>query len=147
MNLNKFTEKAQEAVVTAQNLATDLRHSEITPEHLLVALTDQEGGIVPSVLRKMTLDPAKVATEAHALLESQPKAYGGDTRFSPRMKLIFDAAQADAQRLQDDYVSTEHLLIALATEAGRSPAAQLLKKNGITNDALLAALTQVRGNQ
>ena len=73
MNLNKFTEKAQEAVVTAQNLATELRHAEITPEHLLVALTDQEGGIVPSVLRKMGHDPAKVATEAHTLLESQDR--------------------------------------------------------------------------
>src|SRR6185295_14680795 len=147
MNLNKFTEKAQEAVVTAQNLATDLRHSEITPEHLLTALTDQEDGIVPSVLRKMTLDPAKIATEAHTLLDNQPKAYGGDTRFSPRMKLVFDAAQAEAQRLQDEYVSTEHLLLALASEAGRSPAAQMLKKHGVTTDTLLAALTQVRGNQ
>ena len=147
MNLNKFTEKAQEAVVTAQNLATELRHSEITPEHLLVALVDQDSGVVPSVLRKMTLDPAKIAAEAHALLESQPKAYGGDTRFSPRMKLVFDAAQAEADRMKDDYVSTEHLLIAIATEAGRSPAAQLLKKHGVTSDTLLAALTQVRGNQ
>ena len=147
MNLNKFTEKAQEAVVTAQNLATELRHSEITPEHLLVALVDQDSGVVPSVLRKMTLDPAKIAAEAHALLESQPKAYGGDTRFSPRMKLIVDAAQAEADRMKDDYVSTEHLLIAIATEAGRSPAAQLLKKHGVTSDTLLAALTQVRGSQ
>ena len=147
MNLNKFTEKAQEAVMTAQNLATELRHSEITPEHLLVGLVDQESGVVPSVLRKMTLDPMKIATEAHALLESQPKAYGGDTRFSPRVQLIFDSAQAEATRLKDDYVSTEHLLIAIATEAGRSPAAQLLKKHGVSNDTLLAALTQVRGNQ
>ena len=147
MNLNKFTEKAQEAVVTAQNLATELRHSEITPEHLLATLTDQEGGIVPSVLRKMALDPVKIATEAHALLEPQPKAFGGDTRFSPRMKLIFDAAQAEADRLQDEYVSTEHLLIAIASEAGRSPAAQMLKKHGLTSDTLLAALATVRGNQ
>jgi ATP-dependent Clp protease ATP-binding subunit ClpB len=61
MNLNKFTEKAQESVITAQNLATELTHSEITPEHLLVALVEQDSGIVPSILRKMTLDPAHVA--------------------------------------------------------------------------------------
>ena len=76
-----------------------------------------------------------------------PQAYGGDVRLSPRMKLIFDSAQAEAKRLQDEYVSTEHLLVALATEAGRSPAAQLLQRSGATKDALYAALTQVRGNQ
>jgi len=64
MNLNKFTEKAQEAVITAQNIATELTHAEVTPEHLLVALVEQTGGIVPSVLRKMMLDPARVAADA-----------------------------------------------------------------------------------
>jgi ATP-dependent Clp protease ATP-binding subunit ClpB len=147
MNLNKFTEKAQEAVMTAQNLATEFTHSEITPEHLLVALTEQQGGIVPSILRKMSLDPARVAADARKLLDTMPKAFGADVRFSPRMKLIFDSAQAEAGRLQDEYVSTEHLLIALATETGRSPAAQLLQRSGVTKDTLYAALTQVRGNQ
>jgi ATP-dependent Clp protease ATP-binding subunit ClpB len=147
MNLNKFTEKAQEAVMTAQNLATEFTHSEIVPEHLLVALVEQEGGIVPSVLRKMTLDPARIAAEARKLLDNLPKAYGADLRFSPRMKLIVDSAQAEAQRLQDEFVSTEHLLLALATEAGRSPGAQLLHRSGATKDALYAALTQIRGTQ
>ena len=147
MNLNKFTEKAQEAVVTAQNLATELTHAEIVPEHLLATLVEQQGGIVPSVLRKMTLDPARIAAEAHTLLDGLPKAFGADLRFSPRMKLVFDSAQAEAQRLQDEFVSTEHLLLAIATEAGRSPAAQLLQRSGATKDALYAALTQVRGSQ
>jgi ATP-dependent Clp protease ATP-binding subunit ClpB len=147
MNLNKFTEKAQEAVMTAQNLATEFNHSEIVPEHLLVALVEQSGGIVPSLLRKLTLDLARVATESRGLIKSLPQAYGADVRFSPRMKLIFDSAQAEAQRLQDEFVSTEHLLVALATEAGRSPAAQLLQRLGATKDALYGAMTQVRGNQ
>ncbi len=147
MNLNKFTEKAQEAVMTAQNLATELTHSEITPEHLLVALADQQGGIVPSILRKMALDPAKIAGDARTMLENSPKAFGAEVRFSPRMKLVFDSAQAEATRLQDEYVSTEHLLLALATEAGRSPAAQMLQKAGVSKDTLFAALTQVRGSQ
>jgi ATP-dependent Clp protease ATP-binding subunit ClpB len=147
MNLNKFTEKAQEAVVAAQTLAGELTHAEITPEHLLVTLVEQEGGIVPSVLRKLQLEPARVAADARALFAGMSKAYGGDVRFSPRMKLLFDAAQAEAQRLQDEYVSTEHLLVAIATEAGRSPAAQLLQKSGVTKDRLYGALTQVRGNQ
>src|SRR5688572_31376845 len=136
MNLNKFTEKAQEAVMTAQNLATEFNHSEIVPEHLLVALVEQSGGIVPSVLRKLTLEPSRVAQEARALLKSLPQAYGADMRFSPRMKLIFDSAQAEATRLQDEFVSTEHLLLALATEVGRSPAAQLLQRLGATKDTL-----------
>src|SRR5687768_3456189 len=147
MNLNKFTDKAQESVITAQNLATELTHAEVAPEHLLVALIEQAGGIVPSVLRKMMLDPARVAADARKLLDNFPKAYGGELRLSPRMKLIFDSAQAEAKRLQDEFVSTEHLLLALASEAGRSPSAQLLQRSGATKDALYSALTQVRGSQ
>jgi ATP-dependent Clp protease ATP-binding subunit ClpB len=147
MNLNKFTDKAQESVVTAQNLASELQHAEVTPEHLLAALVEQQGGIVPSVLRKLMLDPARVAADARKLLDNLPKAYGADLRFSPRMKLIFDSAHAEAQRLQDEYVSTEHLLLALASETGRSPGAQLLQRIGATKDALYNALTQVRGSQ
>ena len=147
MNLNKLTEKAQEAVVAAQQLAGDHNHAEVTPEHLLVALAEQGGGIVPSVLGKLTVDPAQVASTTRKLLEGHPKTHGGDLRFSPRMKLIFDSALVEAQRLQDEYVSTEHLLLALATEAGRSPGAQLLQERGATKDALYGALTEVRGNQ
>jgi ATP-dependent Clp protease ATP-binding subunit ClpB len=147
MNINKFTEKAQEAVATAQNLASENNHSEVVPEHLLVALIEQEGGIVPSVLRKLSLDPGRIGADARGLFKSLPQAYGAELRLSPRMKLVFDSAEAEAKRLQDEYVSTEHLLVALATEAGRSPAAQLLQRLGVTKDTLYAALTQVRGNQ
>jgi len=146
MNMNKLTEKAQEAIIGSQNVATEQNHSEVTPEHLLLTLVEQSGGIVPSVLRKMQLDPARVAAEARALLKSIPQAYGADVRLSPRMKLIVDSAQAEATRLQDEFVSTEHLFLALATEAGRSPAAQLLQRLGVTKDALYKALTEVRGN-
>jgi ATP-dependent Clp protease ATP-binding subunit ClpB len=148
MNINKFTEKAQEAILAAQNLATELHHSEITPEHLLVTLVEQDNGIVPSVLRKMEIDPARAARDARGLLDSLPRAYGGtDVRFSPRVKLVTDSAMAEAQRLQDEYVSTEHLLVAIATEVGRSPAAQLLLQLGATKDRIFQALTSVRGNQ
>jgi ATP-dependent Clp protease ATP-binding subunit ClpB len=147
MNLNRLTEKAQEAILASQNLATEQHHSEVTPEHLLVTLVEQSGGIVPSVLRRMSQDPARVAAEARALLQAIPQAYGGDVRLSPRMKLIVDSAQAEAKRLQDEFVSTEHLLLALASETGRSPAAQLLQRLGVSKDALYKALTDVRGNQ
>ena len=147
MNLNKFTEKAQETVITAQNLASEFNHAEVTPEHLLIALLEQSGGVAPSVVRKMALDPTRIVVEARDLLKNMPQAYGADVRFSPRMKLIFDSALAEAQRMQDEYVSTEHLLLAVATEAGRSPAAQVLQKQGVTKDKLYSALTQVRGTQ
>jgi ATP-dependent Clp protease ATP-binding subunit ClpB len=147
MNLNKFTEKAQEAVLTAQNRATEASHAEITPEHLLVALIDQPGGIVPSILAKMNVDPKKALADVQTLLESLPQVHGADVRLSPRMNLIVQSAQAEAKRLQDEYVSTEHLLLAIATETGRSPSAQYLQKQGVTRDALYAALTQVRGSQ
>ena len=147
MNINRFTEKAQEAIIGAQSVAAEASHSEITPEHLLVTLVEQEGGIVPSVLRKVGLDPAQAAREARALLDAMPKAYGAEPRFSPRMKLVTDSALAEARRMQDEYVSTEHLLVALATEAGRSPAAGLLQRLGATTDRIYDALTAVRGTQ
>jgi len=147
MNINRLTEKAQESALAAQNLATQMNHAEVTPEHLLVALIEQEGGIVPSILRKLNLDPARVATEARGLVANLPQAFGAELRLSPRMNLIVTSAEAEAKRLQDEYVSTEHLLLALATESGRSPAAQLLQRSGATKDALYTAMTQVRGNQ
>src|ERR671931_1417269 len=147
MDFKKLTEKAQEAGMTAQNLASEMTHAEITPEHLLVALVEQEHGIVPSILRKMTLEPKDVAGQARMLFESMPKAYGADVRLSPRMNLIVQWAQAEATRMQDEYTSTEHLFLALADEKGRSPAAQLLKRLGVTKDTLYQALTQVRGSQ
>jgi ATP-dependent Clp protease ATP-binding subunit ClpB len=147
MNLNKLTEKAQEAVLTAQNLGSEFNQPEITPEHLLSALVEQPGGVVQSILRKLNVEPRQMAADARKLFHALPKAYGAEPRFSPRMKVILDLANDEAGRLQDDYISTEHLLVALATEPGRSTAAQLLQRNGITKDTLYTALTQVRGNQ
>jgi ATP-dependent Clp protease ATP-binding subunit ClpB len=147
MNINRLTEKAQDAIATAQNLATQMNHAEVTPEHLLVSLVEQADGIVPSILRKLNADPASVAGAARELLKNLPQAYGADLRLSPRLNLIFASAEAEAKRLQDEFISTEHVLLALATEAGRSPAAQLLQRSGATKDALYTAMTQVRGSQ
>jgi ATP-dependent Clp protease ATP-binding subunit ClpB len=147
MNLNKLTEKAQEAVLTAQNLASEFNQPEITPEHLLAALVEQQGGIVQSILRKLSVEPRQMAADARKLFHALPKVYGAEARFSPRMNDILKLADDEAQRLQDEYISVEHLFVALASERGRSTAAQLLQKNGITRDALYKALTEIRGNQ
>src|SRR5262245_29468292 len=127
MNINKYTEKAQEAIVSAQQLAEQSSHAQIEPEHLLVALIEQREGIIPELLRKIGADPAAIDREARALLTQVPQAYGGSTPgLSPRLKLVTDLAQAEADRLKDEFVSTEHLFIAVASETGRSPAAKLL---------------------
>jgi ATP-dependent Clp protease ATP-binding subunit ClpB len=148
MNINKYTEKAREAVASALELARAANNPQLEPEHLLVALIEQRDGIVPNLLRKMNADPAVVARAVRELLKKLPAAYGGaEPGMSPRMKAVTDQAQAEADRLKDEFVSTEHLFIALADEGGRSPSAQLLKQHGVTRDSILAALTGVRGSQ
>jgi ATP-dependent Clp protease ATP-binding subunit ClpB len=138
MDLNKYTQKAQEAVIAAQQLAADLSHPQIEPEHLLVALAEQRDGVVPEVLRKMSADPATIAAGARELLGKIPQAYGGaQPGLSPRFKIVADLANAEAERLKDEFVSTEHLFIGVASETGRSPAARLLAGRGLTKDASL----------
>ena len=148
MNLNKFTEKAQEAVVAAPQLASELHHAQVEPEHVLVTLAEQQGGVVPSVLRKLQVDPADVARTMRDQLGKQPKAHGGaEPHIGPRLRVVFDAAQADAKVMQDEFVSTEHLLLGLLGEPGRSPAVDVLKAKGVTRERVLEALASVRGSQ
>jgi ATP-dependent Clp protease ATP-binding subunit ClpB len=148
MNLNKYTEKAQEAVLGAQQLAERQTHPQIEPEHLLVTLVEQADGVVPALLRKLKIDPAAVARDARQLISQQPQVHGGSgASISPRLKLVTDLAEAEAERLKDEYVSTEHLFIAIAGETGRAPAAKLLQQLGLTRDRIFQALTEIRGSQ
>ena len=148
INPNKFTEKAREALATAIDLAQRANNPQVEPEHLLVSLIEQREGIVPELLRKMKVDPAVVGRTARELLSKLPQAYGGaQLGISPRLNLVGEQAQGEADRLKDDFVSTEHLFIAIADEGGRSPSAQLLKQHGITRDQILENLKSVRGSQ
>jgi ATP-dependent Clp protease ATP-binding subunit ClpB len=148
MNINKYTEKAREAVAAAIELAQQANNPQLEPEHLLVALVEQRDGIVPELLRKMNVDPAAVGRGGRDLLKKLPQAYGGSQPgMSPRLTTVTNQAQAEADRLKDEFVSTEHLLIAIADETGRSPSAQLLKQSRVTRDTILQALTSVRGSQ
>ena len=148
MNLNKFTEKAQEAVLAAPQLASELNHAQVEPEHLLVTLAEQQAGVVPSVFRRLGVEPAAVAGGLRAYLARQPKAHGGaEPHLSPRLRVAFDAAQAEAKTMQDEYVSTEHLLLGLLNEPGKSATVDQLKASGITREKVLEALTAVRGSQ
>ena len=148
MNLNKFTEKAQEAVLAAPHLASELNHAQVEPEHLLVTLVEQPNGVVPSVVRRLGVEPAAIAGALRAHLAKQPKAHGGsEPHLSPRLRVVFDAAQAEAKAMQDEYVSTEHLLLGILNEPGKAASLDTLKANGVTREKVLEALTSVRGSQ
>ncbi|HXH07479.1 MAG TPA: ATP-dependent chaperone ClpB [Vicinamibacterales bacterium] len=148
MNLNRYTEKAREAIFAAQQAASRADHPQLEPEHLLLALVEQANGVVPQVLRKMNVDPGAVAQAVRAELERQPRAHGGaEPVLSPRLRKVFDLAEAEAERLKDEYVSTEHLLVALAAEPARTGVGRIVQRFDITRDRVFEALTAVRGAQ
>ena len=148
MNINRLTEKAQEAVLGAQQLADRAGHPTIEPEHLLSSLVEQPEGVVPGLLRTLNVDTEALAAAARAELSRLPTAVGGASPApSPRLRGVLAAAGAEAERLQDDYVSTEHLFSAVLAEGGSAPAARLLADRGLTRDRLLEALAAVRGSQ
>ncbi|HET9373002.1 MAG TPA: ATP-dependent Clp protease ATP-binding subunit, partial [Vicinamibacterales bacterium] len=148
MNLNRYTEKAQEALVAAQQLANQGGQPEVLPEHVLLALVDQSDGIVPAVLGKLNVDAGRVRSATQALIDQMPKVRGGsEPGLSARLRRIADAAEAEAKQLSDEFVSTEHLFLAIASEGGRVGAAKVLADLGANRDAILGALATVRGSQ
>jgi ATP-dependent Clp protease ATP-binding subunit ClpB len=148
MDLNTFTEKAQEALVGAQQLAQQMNHAQVDPEHLLVTLAEQPDGIVPEVLRKLNADPRAVADAARAVLARRPRVHGASTPvLSARLAAIVEMAQAEARRMKDEYVSTEHLLLGLAADGAKDEAARVLQEHGVSSDRALEALASVRGSQ
>jgi ATP-dependent Clp protease ATP-binding subunit ClpB len=146
MDLNKFTEKAQEAIFAAQRLAQDASSSEIGVEHVTLALLDQEGGIIPDLVRTVGANPDQLRPSVRELIDRQPKVYGAaQPSLSQRLARAIQAAQKEAERLKDEYVSTEHLFLGILEVGG--PVADLLQRSGVTREKALGALAQVRGNQ
>lgn len=148
MDLNKFTQKAQEAIVGAQALAGEYSHGQIEPEHLLLALLRQSDGIVPQIVQKLEASPAEMALALERVLRGKPKVYGATAQvgLSRALARALDEAGKIAGRMRDEYVSVEHLLLAL-TGAHGGEAARFLAAHGITEDAVLRALTAIRGSQ
>ena len=147
-NLNKLTEKAQEAVVAAQRLAEERQHTQLEPEHLLQALVTQEGGVVPALLEKLGTAPRLVEQQLQPALAALARAAGPTQVYvSTGFRRVFDTAQGEAERLKDDFVSTEHFLLALADDQEKGPAGQLLRRLGVSRDRLYQALQEVRGRQ
>lgn len=146
LNMNKLTEKAQEALVAAQNLAQELNNSSIEPEHLLAALLEQSEGVVPQVVSAVGANSETLDRQAREELDKLAKAYGAvQVGLSQRLSRVLDNAQASANNLKDEYVSTEHFLIALSET--ESAASRILNRAGVTRDKILQALTSIRGNQ
>ncbi len=147
MNMNKLTEKAQEAVLAAQKLAEERNHNQIEPEHLLYALLDQAEGVVPEIMRRLGISPEATKQQLQADLNRLPRVQGlTQVYLSPKLNQVFNAAEAEADRLHDEYVSTEHLLAALV-DSRDSGAGRLLANLGITKDRIYTVLANIRGSQ
>ncbi len=147
-NFNRLTVKAQEIVQTAIEIAQNYNNQIVEPEHLLAAIAQETGNVAESIIKKTGGNFSAVKIKINQLLESLPKVSGtglGNQQMSQNLGKLFDTAAEEARNLKDDYVSTEHLLLALAND--KSKAGQLLRDNGITYDSILSALQSVRGTQ
>jgi ATP-dependent Clp protease ATP-binding subunit ClpB len=148
VNFNKLTVKAQEAIAEAQNLARGAGNPELSPEHILLSLLRQEGGIVAPILNKLGVNPGVVEAEVAAEVAKFSKVGGASAEpgVSSSLRKIFDAAFKSAEQFGDEYVSTEHLLLAIADAKGTT-ASTVLRRHGVVPDAVLKALQSVRGTQ
>ncbi|HET7499650.1 MAG TPA: ATP-dependent chaperone ClpB [Kofleriaceae bacterium] len=147
MKLDKLTVKAQEAIAAARDTAMAMHHAEVRPEHLLVALLEQDGGVVPRILTKLGADPRVVRTDLARAFEKFPRARGAalDIDAGRAFKDVWETAGREAEAMKDEFISTEHLLIALA--GSKSAAGEALTSAGANKAAILEALVSVRGNQ
>ncbi|HKR50088.1 MAG TPA: ATP-dependent chaperone ClpB [Pseudonocardiaceae bacterium] len=152
MDMNRLTQRSQEAVQQAQSVALRYGHTEVDGEQLLLALLEAPEGLVPRLLRQFNADVDALRAAVEADLQRRPKVTGpgaapGQVFITQRLAHVLDAAEREAKRLKDEYVSVEHLLLALADEGTSSAAGRRLKEFGVTREAFLSALTQIRGNQ
>ncbi|HEV2064768.1 MAG TPA: ATP-dependent chaperone ClpB [Thermoanaerobaculia bacterium] len=146
MRLDRFTQKSQEALQAAQELAESMQQQAIEPEHLLLAMLDQPESLVRPVLQKLEVRPDDIAAKLRHELEKKPRVTGAAVQafVSSELNKVLDEAWLEMQNLKDEYVSTEHLLLALV--AGHSRAAEILKQAGVSHDAVYQALEDVRGS-
>ena len=149
MRFDKFTIKSQELIQNSQALASHYSHQQFEPEHLLAAMLKEPKGIAGAMLRKLGVSPDEITQQVVAALEKVPRVSGGglaDIYASPRSKAVLEAAFAQATRMKDEYVSIEHIFLAIADEK-HGQAAAILNGGGVTPDAILKVLMEIRGNQ
>ncbi|KQC06902.1 MAG: ATP-dependent chaperone ClpB [Smithella sp. SDB] len=149
MRFDKFTLKVQEALQEAQSLAGSLGHQSIEPDHLLVCFLRQEDGITGAIINKLNAFPQKIEKELDNHLRKQPSVGGtgvGQVYLSGRLNKIFDKATTEAAQLKDEYISAEHVLVAIAEEK-EGQAGKILRQAGVTKDNIFKVLKDIRGNQ
>jgi len=148
MQLDKLTIKAQQALQEAQRTAQSMGHQQVSSLHLLKSLVEQADGVVPPILQRLGASTRMICEEAQRRLERLPQVRGesaGSLYVSQDLARVIEAAQTEARKLKDEYVSTEHMLLAM-TDATDSDAAEMLQEAGVTRDGLLAAMKEVRGS-
>ena len=147
MRSDRFTQKAIEAVQEAESIATRMNHSVLEPEHLLSALLDQEGGVVAPLVDRIGAPSRQLAAEVRKLLDARPKAFGEGAQVSlaPSASRVLSSAEQEAQGLKDEFISTEHILLALL--GVQSGARDLLARQGVDRNRVLRVLQEIRGNQ
>ncbi|MEV4805344.1 ATP-dependent chaperone ClpB [Nonomuraea sp. NPDC049421] len=152
MDPNRMTQKSQEALHDAQTKALRFGHTEVDGEHLLLALLDQPEGLAPRLLEQAGADPSRLEADVEDELSRRPRVSGpgaapGQVFVTQRLSRLFDAADREARRLKDEYVSVEHLLLALIEEGSATASGRAMHGQGLSRDRFLEALTAVRGNQ
>ncbi len=150
MDINRFTEKAREGLASAQTIAARNGHQQVDVEHLLLALLEQERGLAGSILNKAEVDPARLADQLQKELNRLPKISGSggamdQIYITPRLNTLLIQAEDEARKLKDEFISVEHLLLAITDDKGS--AGQLFREYRITRERLMQALREVRGNQ
>jgi len=149
MQQDRFTIKSQEALQEAHRIAHGFSHQEVDGEHLLLALIGKADSLVPDLLEKVGVSAAKLKPDLEHELERRHQVQGtssADLFLSPHLKKVLDAAQAEAGKLKDEYISTEHLLLGLLSEGGPS-LKKIFQAHGLKRDVVLRALADLRGNQ
>ena len=147
LNLNKFTLKSQEAIESAQNFAAEYEHPQIEPEHLLLGLIMQENSLARNILAKLEVDPGEVESRVRDVLGAMPKVSGqAQTYLSPGLSAVLNNAQKEASRLKDEYVTVEHLLLAISTEKS-SRAAEILGAFEVTKHRIYQVMQELRGSR
>jgi ATP-dependent Clp protease ATP-binding subunit ClpB len=152
MDVNKMTQKTQEAIQAAQNIALKRGHAEVDGEHLLLALLEQDGGLVPRLLQKMDVPPTNLAAAVNRELDRRPSVSGpgveaGKIYVTQRFNRLVLKAEEEARHLRDEYISVEHLLLAFADEGDATASGKLLRQFNLSRDRILEALNEVRGHQ
>ena len=152
MRLDRFTERAQDAAQRAVEVMTRYGHTQVDTEHLLLALLEQPEGVIPQILERLGVDVDQIQQRLDDVLKASPKAgvYGGggvgQVFITPRVKRALELANDEANRLKDDYISTEHIFLAIASERN-TPVARILRESGVTKKRIYDAVKEVRGGQ